>query len=90
MNQGAGSSAASVAISSSWRAVRSASGTSPPELHRQLELIATLAALEPPPWFMGGYAEDALLAGAVTLPLARRLFGNWLERVARLPAAAQA
>lgn len=32
----------------------------------QLELIATLAALEPPPWFMGGYAEDALLAGAVT------------------------
>ena len=33
---------------------------------RQLELIATLAALEPPPWFMGGYAEDALLAGAVT------------------------
>ena len=33
---------------------------------RQVELIATLAALEPPPWFMGGYAEDALLAGAVT------------------------
>jgi hypothetical protein len=33
---------------------------------RQFELIATLAALEPPPWFMGGYAEDALLAGAVT------------------------
>ena len=33
---------------------------------RQLELIATLAALEPSPWFMGGYAEDALLAGAVT------------------------
>ena len=33
---------------------------------RQLELIATLAALEPPPWFMGGYAEEALLAGAVT------------------------
>jgi len=33
---------------------------------RQLELIATLAALEPPPWFMGGYAEDALLAGALT------------------------
>ena len=33
---------------------------------RQLELIATLTALEPPPWFMGGYAEDALLAGAVT------------------------
>ena len=25
---------------------------------RQLELIATLAALEPPPWFMGGYAEE--------------------------------
>jgi hypothetical protein len=26
----------------------------------------------------------------VTLPLARRLFGSWLEHVARLPAAAQA
>lgn len=35
---------------------------------RQLELIATLAALEPAPSFMGGYAEDALLAGAVTRP----------------------
>jgi hypothetical protein len=33
---------------------------------RQLDLIARLAALEPPPSFMGGYAEDALLAGTVT------------------------
>jgi hypothetical protein len=36
--------------------------------HRQLELIARLAALEPTPSFMGGYAEDALLAGSVTRP----------------------
>jgi hypothetical protein len=35
---------------------------------RQLELIAQLAGLEPPPSFMGGYAEDALLAGTVTRP----------------------
>jgi Aminoglycoside-2''-adenylyltransferase len=33
---------------------------------RQLDLIARLAALEPAPWFMGGYAEDAVLAGSVT------------------------
>jgi hypothetical protein len=33
---------------------------------RQLELIAQLAALEPALSFMGGYAEDALLAGRVT------------------------
>jgi aminoglycoside-2''-adenylyltransferase len=32
----------------------------------QLELIAKLAALEPTLTFMGGYAEDALLAGRVT------------------------
>jgi hypothetical protein len=32
---------------------------------RQLELIAKLAALEPTLTFMGGYAEDALLAGRV-------------------------
>lgn len=31
-------------------------------------LIARLAALEPTPTFMGGYAEDALLAGSVTRP----------------------
>ena len=35
---------------------------------RQLELIAKLAALDPTPSFMGGYAEDALLAGTVTRP----------------------
>ena len=34
----------------------------------QLELIARLAALEPPMFLMGGYAEDALLAGRVTRP----------------------
>jgi GMP synthase-like glutamine amidotransferase len=44
---------------------------------------------------LGPGALDRLLAGVeehadVTLPLARRLFGSWLERVARLPAAAQA
>ena len=33
---------------------------------RQLQLIANLAALEPTLAFMGGYAEDALLAGRVT------------------------
>jgi len=41
---------------------------------------------------LGPGGLDRLLAGVeehadVTLPLARRLFGNWLERVARLPAA---
>jgi GMP synthase (glutamine-hydrolysing) len=44
---------------------------------------------------LGPGALDRLLAGVeehadVTLPLARRLFGSWLERVARLPAAAEA
>jgi hypothetical protein len=41
---------------------------------RQLDLIAKLAALDPPPWFIGGYAEDALLAGAVTRP-----HENWMR-----------
>jgi hypothetical protein len=35
---------------------------------RQLDLIAKLAALEPAPWFMGGFAEDAVLGGSVTRP----------------------
>lgn len=35
---------------------------------RQLDLIARIAALRPAPWFMGGYAEDALLSGSVTRP----------------------
>jgi len=44
---------------------------------------------------LGPGALDRLLAGVeehadVTLPLARRLFGSWLEHVARLPATAQA
>ena len=44
---------------------------------------------------LGPGALDRLLAGIkehadVTLPLARRLFGSWLEHVARLPAGAEA
>lgn len=35
---------------------------------RQLDLLRRMAVLEPPPVFIGGYAEDALLAGAVTRP----------------------
>jgi hypothetical protein len=34
----------------------------------QLDMIARLAGLEPPPAFMGGYAEDAVLTGTVTRP----------------------
>lgn len=34
----------------------------------QLELIARMAALDPAPFLMGGFAEDALLAGAATRP----------------------
>jgi Aminoglycoside-2''-adenylyltransferase len=33
---------------------------------RQFDLIVKVAALEPAPRFMGGYAEDAILAGSVT------------------------
>jgi hypothetical protein len=32
----------------------------------QLELLRRMAALDPPPCLIGGYAEDALLAGTVT------------------------
>lgn len=35
---------------------------------RQLDLLARMAALAPPARIIGGYAEDALLAGAVTRP----------------------
>jgi len=35
---------------------------------RQLDLLARMAALDPAPTVMGGYAEDALLAGTVTRP----------------------
>jgi hypothetical protein len=35
---------------------------------KQLDLLRRMASLDPPPCFMGGYAEDALLAGAVTRP----------------------
>ncbi|HXG76155.1 MAG TPA: hypothetical protein VNJ53_06265 [Gaiellaceae bacterium] len=34
----------------------------------QLALLRTMAALDPAPFVMGGYAEDALLAGSVTRP----------------------
>jgi hypothetical protein len=37
-----------------------------PLTQRQLQLMAQIAALDPTPCFMGGYAEDALLAGTVT------------------------
>jgi hypothetical protein len=35
---------------------------------RQLELLRRMAALDPAPCFIGGYAEDSLLAGTVTRP----------------------
>jgi hypothetical protein len=35
---------------------------------RQLEMLRRMAALDPPPVFMGGFAEDALAAGTVTRP----------------------
>ena len=35
---------------------------------RQLELVERMAGLDPPPWFMGGWVEDAVLAGEVTRP----------------------
>ena len=35
---------------------------------RQLELLERMAAVEPAPYIMGGFAEDALLAGHVTRP----------------------
>jgi hypothetical protein len=35
---------------------------------QQRDLLARMAALDPAPCIMGGYAEDALLAGTVTRP----------------------
>lgn len=35
---------------------------------RQLELIERMAALEPAPCFIGGWAEDAVFAGEATRP----------------------
>ena len=35
---------------------------------QQLEFLRQGAALDPPPFIMGGYAEEALLAGTVTRP----------------------
>jgi hypothetical protein len=35
---------------------------------RQLEMLRRMAALDPPPVFMGGFAEDARAAGTVTRP----------------------
>jgi hypothetical protein len=33
---------------------------------QQLQMLRRMATLDPPPCFMGGYAEDALLAGTLT------------------------
>jgi hypothetical protein len=35
---------------------------------QQLQMLRRMATLDPPPCFMGGYAEDALLAGTLTRP----------------------
>ena len=35
---------------------------------RQLDVLRRMESLDPPPRLMGGYAEDALLAGSVTRP----------------------
>ena len=50
-----------------------------------------MAALEPPPWFMSGWAEDAVLAGEATRPhddvdwlLRRRELDERLGQAARL------
>jgi Aminoglycoside-2''-adenylyltransferase len=58
---------------------------------RQLDVIAKLAALEPPPSFMGGFAEDAVLARTVTRPhedvdliFPRDEQELWLARLAEL------
>lgn len=58
---------------------------------RQLDVIAKLAVLEPPPSFMGGFAEDAVLAGTVTRPhedvdliFPRDEQDLWLARLAEL------
>jgi hypothetical protein len=40
--------------------------TTDPLTARQLELLRRMSELDPPPFLFGGYAEDALLAGAVT------------------------
>jgi hypothetical protein len=34
----------------------------------ELDVLRRMAELDPPPWVMGGYAEDALVAGTVTRP----------------------
>jgi hypothetical protein len=48
---------------------------------RQLELIERMAALDPRPWFMGGWAEDAVLAGEATRP---HVDLDWLLRRSEL------
>jgi hypothetical protein len=37
-------------------------------LDAQRAMLARMAGLDPPPFSMGGFAEDALLAGTVTRP----------------------
>lgn len=51
------------------------SSTTDPLTARQLELLRRMSELDPPPFVFGGYAEDALLAGAVTRP---HLDVDWL------------
>jgi hypothetical protein len=48
----------------------------------QLELLRLMAALDPAPCLIGGYAEDALLAGAVTRP---HVDIDWLVSRRELP-----
>lgn len=48
----------------------------------QLELLRRIAALDPPPCLIGGYAEDALLAGTVTRP---HVDVDWLVPRRELP-----
>jgi hypothetical protein len=48
---------------------------------RQLELVERMAGLDPPPWFMGGWVEDAVLAGEATRP---HVDLDWLLRRSEL------
>ena len=44
-------------------------------------MLARMAGRDPPPFFMGGFAEDALLAGTVTHP--HEAFDSLLPRAER-------
>jgi hypothetical protein len=58
------------------------SATAAPLAEQQLELIGRMTELEPSPCFIGGYAEDALLAGRVTRP---HVDIDWIVRRSELP-----